>query len=101
VDRRGIFKLDAGLCHLCDQPVDFHRYHLDHLIPVAVEAIEAAWNYAAAHPVCNVKKQARFDGVVLTPTARARWKERRPVDLTKLDAQVARIVAARREEAAA
>jgi hypothetical protein len=101
VDRRKIFALDLGLCHLCDRPVDPQRFHVDHLIPLRVEAIEAAFNSAVTHPACNIRKHARFGQELLSPTARARWQERRPEDLAALDGHVARIVAARSVETAA
>jgi hypothetical protein len=101
VNRRMIFDLDAGLCHLCDLPVDPQAFHIDHLIPIAVEPIEAAFNCAVTHPACNVWKSDSFDEVVLLPSARARWQARRPEHLAELDAHVARIVAARGDEEAA
>jgi len=100
VDRGAILRVD-DICHLCELAVDPGNFDLDHLIPLAVEAIEAAWNYAAVHRLCNQKKHARFDGIVLTPTARTRWQQRRPAHLAELEAHVARIVAARSDEKAA
>jgi 5-methylcytosine-specific restriction endonuclease McrA len=100
VERRMILKLDDHLCHLCDMPVDTEAFDIDHLIPLAVMPIEAAWNSAAAHPSCNRQKGPRIAGHPLTPTARARWERRRPAHLAELDAHVARIVASREEAAA-
>jgi 5-methylcytosine-specific restriction endonuclease McrA len=101
VDRRTILKLDAGICHLCELPVDPQAFHVDHLIPIVVEPIEVEFNCAVTHPACNIRKHARFGGEILSPTARARWQARRPAHLAELDAAVARIVAARRDEEAA
>jgi 5-methylcytosine-specific restriction endonuclease McrA len=91
VDRRMIFVLDGGLCHLCDVPVDPDAFHVDHVIPLAVEAIEAEFNCAVAHPSCNVRKGARRVG--LSSIARARWQERRPEHLALLDQHLARLAA--------
>lgn len=88
VDRRQIFDLDGGLCHLCDLPVD-QDFHIDHIIPLVVEPIEAAFNCAVAHPTCNVRKQARV--VLLSPSVRARWQMRRPAHLAQLETHFARI----------
>lgn len=101
VDRRMILKLDDHLCHLCDMPVDTEAFDIDHLIPLAVMPIEAAWNSAAAHPSCNRQKGPRIAGHPLTPAVRARWQERRPDDLAKLNAQIARLVGTPCAEAAA
>jgi 5-methylcytosine-specific restriction endonuclease McrA len=90
VDRREILRLD-DLCHLCDLPVDPQAFHLDHVIPLAVEPIEAPWNAAVAHPTCNVRKHARL--VPLSPAARFRWQQRRPAHLALLDAYLTRIAA--------
>lgn len=97
VDRRMILKFDH-LCHLCDMPVDTEAFDIDHLIPLAVMPIEAAWNSAAAHPSCNRQKGPRIAGHPLTLAARARWQARRPKHLAELDAHVARIVAAPSDE---
>lgn len=99
VDRHVILDLDGGMCHLCDRPVDAQRFHIDHLIPIAVEPIEAAFNCAVSHPVCNIRKHARFGEAILAPAARARWAARRPEHLAELDAHVARILAARSQAA--
>jgi 5-methylcytosine-specific restriction endonuclease McrA len=98
VDRRAILQLDAGICHLCDLPVDSQAFHVDHLIPIVVEPIEAAFNSAVTHPACNIRKHAQFAKDILSPRARARWQARRPAHLAELDAHVARIVAARSDE---
>jgi hypothetical protein len=84
VDRLAIFRLDNGICYLCDLPVDPQAFDLDHIIPLAVEPIEAAFNYAVTHPACNRRKRTRF--MVLSPAAQARWVQRRPADLIRLAA---------------
>jgi 5-methylcytosine-specific restriction endonuclease McrA len=84
IDRTAIFQLDGGLCHLCDGAVDPERFHLDHLIPLALQPIEAAWNYAVAHPTCNLRKGVQLTPQVLSVAARARWQQRRPGDLARL-----------------
>jgi 5-methylcytosine-specific restriction endonuclease McrA len=91
VDRRVIFALDSGVCHLCDLPVDPQRFDLDHVIPLSVEPIHADFNAAIAHPTCNVRKHARL--LPLSPSARARWQERRPEHLVLLDQEFARLAA--------
>jgi 5-methylcytosine-specific restriction endonuclease McrA len=88
VDRRAILALDGGVCHLCDLPVDPQVFHLDHIIPLAVEPIHADFNAAIAHPTCNQRKHARV--LALSPSARARWQERRPEHLALLDQHLAR-----------
>ncbi len=90
VDRRKILRLD-DLCHLCHLPVDPQAFHLDHVIPLAVEPIEAPWNAAVAHPTCNLRKHARL--VPLSPATRLRWQQRRPAHLALLDAYFTRIAA--------
>jgi 5-methylcytosine-specific restriction endonuclease McrA len=93
VDRRTIFVLDGGLCHLCDLPVDPQAFHIDHVVPLAVEPIEAEFNCAVAHPMCNVRKPRRHGKFELSVTARARWQERRPEHLALLDQHLARLAA--------
>lgn len=88
VDRETIFVLDGGLCHLCDVPVEAGAFEVDHVIPIAVEPIEAQFNCAVAHKSCNRRKGARTVG--LSPSARARWQERRPEHLAALDQHLAR-----------
>jgi len=90
IDRHVILWLD-DMCHLCDTPVDPEQFHLDHIIPVAIEPLEAAWNYAVAHPRCNQSKGGQL--APLSPTARARWQERRPEHLALLDEHLARLAA--------
>jgi 5-methylcytosine-specific restriction endonuclease McrA len=90
IDRAEILRID-DLCHLCDVPVDPQAFHLDHVIPLAVEPIEAPWNAAVAHPTCNLRKHARL--VPLSPAARLRWQERRPEHLALLDQHLARLAA--------
>jgi len=91
VDRRAIFVLDGGLCHLCDVPVDAAAFEVDHVIPIAVEPIEAEFNCAVAHVSCNRRKGARTVG--LSPTARARWQASRLGHLALLDQHLARLAA--------
>jgi 5-methylcytosine-specific restriction endonuclease McrA len=91
VDRRSIFALDGGVCHLCDLPVDPEAFHVDHVIPLSVEPIHAEFNCAVTHPTCNVRKWKRL--TVLSTTARARWYERRPEHLALLDQHLARLAA--------
>lgn len=93
VDRRTIFALDAGLCHLCDLPVDGQAFHIDHVIPIAVVAIHAEFNCAVAHATCNIRKPRRQGNFMLSATARARWQERRPAHLALLDEHFARLAA--------
>lgn len=91
IDRRIIFVLDGGICHLCNLPVDPETFHVDHVIPLAVEPIHAAFNCAVAHPTCNVRKWRRL--MVLSPTARLRWQARRPEHLALLDQHLTRLAA--------
>jgi len=101
VDRRVIFCLDAGICYLCDLPIETEAFHLDHIIPLAADPIEAAFNYAVTHPMCNFRKNDRFEAHPLSSTVRARWQQQRPEHLVQLEAHIARIVAARSAEQAA
>src|SRR5262245_23229796 len=86
VDRMVIFDLDGGLCHLCGTTAEPDSFQLDHLIPLSVEPIEAAWNYAVTHPSCNYQKGGHLNDPVLSCTVRARWQQYRPNHLAQLDA---------------
>lgn len=51
----------AGICHLCALPVGAD-WHLEHVIPLALNGPHCYGNTAPAHPFCNLSKQARYAG---------------------------------------
>jgi 5-methylcytosine-specific restriction endonuclease McrA len=59
--RQHIFTRDIGICYLCSQPVDPKNFHIDHLIPVAMNGTNDESNLAVTHPYCNRSRGTRIE----------------------------------------
>lgn len=49
------YELQGGLCYWCNTPLD-GKYHLDHLIPLAVGGTNNPDNLVCSCPKCNLRK---------------------------------------------
>ena len=58
INRKHIYRRDAGRCHLCQRKVNFENFVLDHLVPLALGGAHTEWNLAVACPRCNSRKGA-------------------------------------------
>lgn len=67
-----IYERDAGVCVLCGFDVESDDYHIDHVVPLQVDATlllsygilehpgDVPWNVSVAHPSCNSSKGHRM-----------------------------------------
>lgn len=60
VDHVVVWQRDRGICHICDEPADLAKWHLDHIIPLALGGEHSYANTAVSHPGCNGRKGARI-----------------------------------------
>lgn len=56
VSRRAIYERDGGICGICQNPVPFDAFHLDHIIPLARGGTHEPKNVQVAHGRCNNRK---------------------------------------------
>lgn len=56
VSRDKVYERDGGRCHLCRKKVSRQRWHLDHIVPLALGGEHSYKNVAVACPECNYKK---------------------------------------------
>lgn len=56
VRRLEIYERDAGICHLCSEPVALEDFQIDHVIPLCQGGSHTYANVRAAHARCNRKK---------------------------------------------
>lgn len=59
VDLAEVYRIDAGVCHLCSKPAGPTHgpdWHLDHVIPISMFGPHCYDNVAVAHPICNHDK---------------------------------------------
>jgi hypothetical protein len=61
--RQRIWERDGGVCHLCGNAVDPTKMHLDHVIPRSLGGETDEANLRVSHPICNVGKSNRVDGL--------------------------------------
>jgi len=62
VSRMLVYDRDDGRCHLCGKKVNPKRWHLDHIVPLALGGEHSYRNVAVACPKCNLSKGARRCG---------------------------------------
>jgi 5-methylcytosine-specific restriction endonuclease McrA len=58
IDRIHVFNRDHGVCGICQTPVEFRCFEVDHVIPLARGGTHEYSNVQVAHPSCNRKKWA-------------------------------------------
>ena len=68
--RQVVYVRDGGICMKCGKKVSKHRFHVDHIIPLAAGGAE--WdlsNLEVSCPECNLQKGTREDieYIVLQP----------------------------------
>lgn len=71
-DAQEIHERDAGVCMLCGFDVSSDDYHIEHVVPLQVDASlllsygilqhpgDVPWNVSVAHPSCNSSKGNRM-----------------------------------------
>lgn len=67
IEPRVVFSRDGGICGICLEPVDPNRFHIDHIVPLALGGPHVYSNVQLAHPLCNHRKGARLPPGVETP----------------------------------
>lgn len=53
VDETVIYERDQGICHICRGHVPRSKASMDHLVPISLGGLHAAWNIRLAHRDCN------------------------------------------------
>lgn len=56
-----IYKLDRGVCHICQKHIKLEEVTLDHIIPQSAKVDglhDEYWNLKIAHKLCNTKRGA-------------------------------------------
>jgi 5-methylcytosine-specific restriction endonuclease McrA len=71
VYRSKVFRRDAGICGICREAVDPLDWHLDHVRPLARGGEHSYANTQVAHPSCNHRKSASWDGTEVVPSRAA------------------------------
>jgi hypothetical protein len=93
IDRQRIYELDQGMCW-CGEPVDPKNFHLDHIIPLAIEPIHAEFNQRISHELCNLRRpKKKLPVPLMSPADRARWLAQRREHLRRLEEHYARVLA--------
>lgn len=54
-----IYARDGGVCGVCDEPVDYPAFHIDHIIPKSMMGPDSPDNLQIVHRVCNSRKGNR------------------------------------------
>ncbi len=60
VDPRVLLGYHEGICGLCNKLVDFHDFHMDHIVPLAKGGEHRYRNMQPSHPACNLRKGDKF-----------------------------------------
>lgn len=76
----------AGVCPLCSQKLilGIHRFHFDHIIPIAQNGPHTTENLQVVHAHCNQSKGKYGTGVLHVPAPKKPRKKYVPSEATKL-----------------
>lgn len=58
-DRLGIYDRDQGICHICDEFVEWDDFSIDHIIPISKGGPDTPANVATSHLRCNLSRGNR------------------------------------------
>lgn len=56
--RKVVYERDGKRCRYCGDRVEYHLFHLDHIVPVAHNGNDFTFNLCCACPKCNMSKGA-------------------------------------------
>lgn len=56
--RLSLYKRDGGICHICDLPVPWELFSLDHIVPRSFGGCSARDNLATSHLSCNNERKS-------------------------------------------
>lgn len=59
VDFRDLYEARKGICGICCEPVGFHDFTVDHVLPLVLGGPHLFENLQLAHKDCNTKKGAK------------------------------------------
>ena len=62
VDREVVWKRDDGICGICGQPATKKKWHLDHIIPLALDGLHCYDNVQVSHPELQFKEGRKAHG---------------------------------------
>lgn len=65
VDPRTVFDRNSGVCQICHKPIGDAKWHIDHVIPLALGGPHEYANTQLSHATCNLKKHTRLNYVVV------------------------------------
>lgn len=64
IDRLVVLEMTDGACGICGEDVDPTDWQMDHVWPLALGGQHAYHNLQPAHPLCNLRKGANFQGAI-------------------------------------
>lgn len=60
VDPTTVYEMHGGRCGICEEFIE-DDFHVDHVIPLSKGGMHGYINVQPAHPVCNMRKGARYE----------------------------------------
>ena len=64
VDYDAVWDRDKGVCHICEETVEFGDHHFDHVIPLSEGGEHSFDNVKVAHALCNLRKGPKLLEVI-------------------------------------
>lgn len=65
-ERQDIYNRDNGICHICDELIDYNlqwpnplSFSIDHIIPISKGGEDTPYNVSSSHLKCNMIKHAK------------------------------------------